>query len=60
VFLPGLIFEAAFHIEWIEWRDFKENLITILTLAVPGVVASTALVAFLLWYRHNGTTIMAF
>lgn len=45
VFLPGLIFEAAFHIEW---RDFKENLITILTLAVPGVVASTALVAFAL------------
>jgi CPA1 family monovalent cation:H+ antiporter len=45
VFLPGLIFEAAFHIEW---REFKENLITILTLAVPGVIASTALVAFAL------------
>lgn len=45
IFLPGLIFEAAFHIEW---REFKENLLTILTLAVPGVVASTALVAFAL------------
>jgi Na+:H+ antiporter len=45
VFLPGLIFEAAFHIQW---REFKDNLITILTLAVPGVIASTALVAFVL------------
>ncbi len=45
IFLPGLIFEAAFHIEW---REFKDNLITILTLAVPGVIASTALVAFVL------------
>jgi CPA1 family monovalent cation:H+ antiporter len=45
VFLPGLIFEAAFHIQW---REFKANLITILTLAVPGVIAATALVAFVL------------
>lgn len=44
-FLPGLIFEAAFHIQW---REFRDNLITILTLAVPGVIASTALVAFVL------------
>jgi CPA1 family monovalent cation:H+ antiporter len=42
VFLPGLIFEAAFHIDS---REFRGNLITILTLAVPGVIASTALVA---------------
>jgi CPA1 family monovalent cation:H+ antiporter len=41
--LPGLIFEAAFHIEW---RAFRANLITITTLAVPGVIGSTALVAF--------------
>jgi CPA1 family monovalent cation:H+ antiporter len=41
-FLPGLIFEAAFHIRWPEFRD---NLITILSLAVPGVIASTALIA---------------
>jgi monovalent cation:H+ antiporter, CPA1 family len=42
VFLPGLIFEAAFHIDS---REFRANLITIATLAVPGVVVSTALVA---------------
>jgi monovalent cation:H+ antiporter, CPA1 family len=42
VFLPGLIFEAAFHIDS---REFRANLITIATLAVPGVIASTALVA---------------
>jgi Na+:H+ antiporter len=45
IFLPGLIFEAAFHIRW---RDFRDNLIAILTLAVPGVIAATALVAFVL------------
>jgi Na+:H+ antiporter len=45
VFLPGLIFEAAFHIQW---REFRDNLLTLLTLAVPGVIASTALVAFVL------------
>ncbi len=45
VFLPGLIFEAAFHIDYREFRDMK---ITITSLAVPGVIASTALVAFVL------------
>lgn len=43
VFLPGLIFEAAFHIDL---REFRANLITIASLAVPGVIVSTALVAF--------------
>jgi Na+:H+ antiporter len=42
IFLPGLIFEAAFHIDFQElWR----NRLTITTLAVPGVVASTVLTA---------------
>jgi monovalent cation:H+ antiporter, CPA1 family len=41
VFLPGLIFEAAFHIDS---REFRSNLITILVLAIPGVIVSTALV----------------
>ncbi|HUL41993.1 MAG TPA: Na+/H+ antiporter [Burkholderiales bacterium] len=45
VFLPGLIFEAAFHIDF---REFRDNWITILALAVPGVVASTALIAVIL------------
>ncbi|HTV78093.1 MAG TPA: cation:proton antiporter [Steroidobacteraceae bacterium] len=41
VFLPGLVFEAAFHIDT---RDLRANLITVLSLAVPGVVACIALV----------------
>jgi CPA1 family monovalent cation:H+ antiporter len=45
VFLPGLIFEAAFHIDS---REFRENWMTILSLAVPGVIASTALIAAIL------------
>jgi len=45
VFLPGLIFEAAYHIDS---REFRDNWITILSLAVPGVIASTALITFIL------------
>jgi Na+:H+ antiporter len=45
VFLPGLIFEAAFHMDA---RELRENWMTILGLAVPGVIASTALVALTL------------
>ena len=45
VFLPGLVFEAALHINW---REFRQNSLTILSLAVPGVIASIALVAFIL------------
>lgn len=44
-FLPGLIFEAAFHLDA---HELRENWITILSLAVPGVIASTALVALAL------------
>ncbi|MDA8384116.1 MAG: Na+/H+ antiporter [Betaproteobacteria bacterium] len=42
VFLPGLIFEAAFHIDA---REFRDNAIVLFSLAVPGVIASTALTA---------------
>jgi CPA1 family monovalent cation:H+ antiporter len=45
VILPGLVFEAAFHIDW---RDFRDSWLTIVMFAVPGVVASTALIAFTL------------
>jgi len=45
VFLPGLVFEAALHIDFTEfWR----NRLTIVSLAVPGVVAATALTALIL------------
>ena len=45
VFLPGLLFEAAFHLQF---DEFWRNRLTIGALAVPGVIASTALVAVLL------------
>jgi Na+:H+ antiporter len=42
IFLPGLIFEAAFHIDFQAlWR----NRVTVTSLAVPGVIASTVLTA---------------
>lgn len=40
IFLPGLVFEAAFHMNF---REFWRNRTTIISLAVPGVVASIAL-----------------
>lgn len=45
VFLPGLLFEAAFHLEF---RRFWQNKIAIFALAVPGVVAAIALTAVIL------------
>jgi CPA1 family monovalent cation:H+ antiporter len=45
VLLPGLVFEAAFHIDS---REFRANLLTILLLAIPGVIVSTALVTLAL------------
>ncbi len=37
VFLPGLVFEAAFHLEF---REFRRNALPVVALAVPGVVVS--------------------
>jgi CPA1 family monovalent cation:H+ antiporter len=45
VFLPGLVFEAAFHLEF---KQFWRNRLAIVALAVPGVVAATALTALIL------------
>ena len=42
IFLPGLLFEAAYHIEL---RELRENSWAIALLAVPGVVAAIALTA---------------
>ena len=46
LFLPGLLFEAAYHLEIGELRD---NAWTIGALAVPGVVMSIVLTALLLF-----------
>ncbi len=45
IFLPGLIFEAAFHLEF---RSFWRDRLVIASLAVPGVLVSLGLTAALL------------
>ena len=50
VFLPGLLFEAAFHIEF---KQFWRNRLAISSLALPGVVAATALTAIILTPAAN-------
>jgi Na+:H+ antiporter len=45
VFLPGLLFEAAFHLEF---REFWRDRAPIAALAVPGVAAAIALTALFL------------
>ncbi|PKN89487.1 MAG: Na+/H+ antiporter [Deltaproteobacteria bacterium HGW-Deltaproteobacteria-1] len=45
VFLPGLLFEAAFHIEF---KQFWRNRLIISSLALPGVVAAIVLTAVIL------------
>ena len=42
LFLPPLVFEAAFHINI---ADFRHSLIRILMLAVPGVILTTLIIA---------------
>ena len=46
VFLPTLIFESTFNLDA---RSLRRNLGPILTLAVPGLVLSTALIGVILW-----------
>lgn len=45
LFVPPLIFEAAFHIEW---RRLRAAIVPILTLAIPGVLVSTVVVGLLI------------
>ena len=42
VFLPSLIFESAFHLDA---RQLRDNLLPVLTLAVPGLLISTVVIA---------------
>ncbi len=46
VFLPALIFQSAFHLDA---RALRENLAPTLTLAVPGLLLSTAVIG---WIMH--------
>ena len=43
--LPGLIFEAAYHLKF---EEFRRDEMRIVTLAIPGVIASMVVTAFLL------------
>jgi CPA1 family monovalent cation:H+ antiporter len=51
VFLPGLLFEAAFHIEF---TKFAQNRLAIFALAVPGVAVAVTLTAVALTPAING------
>jgi Na+:H+ antiporter len=44
VFLPTLIFESSLHLDA---RELRRNLLPILTLAVPGLLISTFIIAFM-------------
>ncbi|HET6371173.1 MAG TPA: Na+/H+ antiporter [Nitrospiria bacterium] len=44
LFVPPLVFEAAFHIEL---RKLRENLVPLLALAVPGVLLTTLIVGLI-------------
>jgi monovalent cation:H+ antiporter, CPA1 family len=50
VVLPGLLFEGAFKLDFVEFWQARYS---ILALAVPGLVASTVLTAALLWFGVN-------
>jgi CPA1 family monovalent cation:H+ antiporter len=50
--LPGLLYDAAFHIDL---RDFRRNQLAIYTLAAPGVVASIGLTAVILMAATSAT-----
>lgn len=45
VFLPGLLFEAAFHLEF---KRFWNNKLAVTSLAVPGLLAAIGLTAVIL------------
>ena len=47
VFLPTVIFESALNMDA---RQLKQNLLPVLTLAVPGLVLSTGIIGGLVWW----------
>ena len=46
VFLPTLIFEAAFNLDA---RQLRENLGSVLVLAIPGLLLSTTIIGVIVW-----------
>ena len=51
VFLPGLLFEAAYHLEF---RRFMQNKLAVFGLAIPGLLCAVALTTVLLVPVVNG------
>ncbi len=51
LFLPGLLFEAAFHLEF---NAFRRNTGAILSFALPGVAAAIALTAAIMMASGTG------
>jgi len=47
LFIPPLVFEAAFHLEF---KSLRENWLSILALAVPGVLLTTFIVGAIVSY----------
>jgi CPA1 family monovalent cation:H+ antiporter len=45
LFVPPLVFEAAFHVEF---RRLREALLPILVLAIPGVLLTTVIVGYII------------
>ncbi|MEQ1603401.1 MAG: Na+/H+ antiporter [Pyrinomonadaceae bacterium] len=50
LFVPPLVFEAAFHIEF---KTLRQNLMPILGLAIPGVLVTTFIVGAIISYALN-------
>ncbi|MEO8575007.1 MAG: Na+/H+ antiporter [Pyrinomonadaceae bacterium] len=50
LFVPPLVFEAAFHIEF---KNLRQNLMAILGLAIPGVLITTFIVGGIVSYVLN-------
>ena len=50
LFVPPLIFEAAFHLEF---RSLRENWLPIVGLAVPGVLLTTVIVGLIVSFGVN-------
>ncbi len=46
VFLPTLVFESAYNMDT---RLLRRNLVSVLTLAIPGLVVSAGLIGLLVW-----------
>ena len=53
IVLPGLLFEAAYHMEFDEFWEAK---VPIFTLAIPGLMAAIASTGWLVWLgvNHSG------